>query len=464
MKSAASLVVLIALFAEAAGQDLVRGDILDKVECRNYAGQSYALYLPAAYDPAKKWPVLYAFDPGGRAKVPLALFREAAEELGVIVACSHNSRNGPWEPIFAAAAAMWADTHERLALDDDRVYVTGFSGGARAASIFPKMIGRPVAGIVACGAGLAESRGVGEIQAGAYCGLVGTADFNFWEMMELDKLLDRRADLPHWIRTFDGGHEWPPASACAESLKWLELAAARKNGPLADPRPAEELIAKAIARAAAIEAQGDVFRAAGEFAAASSAFSGLGNTDELKASAARLRATGAFKKASRKEEERGRDERDLLDELYRNLVANEKTVVLRQDMAPLFARIDRLSRDAENASDASEKAYARRALMNVAMRVQDRGTGFITSKAPAKAVLCFEIGARACGFDPGRCRGMLYNLACAQALDGNIKRALGNLRRAVEKGFSDRNRLLSDTDLDALRNTPEFREILDKVR
>jgi hypothetical protein len=464
MITIASLVVLSALFIAPAGDDLVKGKILDKVECRKDPAQSYALYVPTGYDPAKKWPILYAFDPGGRGREPLICFQDAADALGFIIACSNNSRNGPWGPIFAAGSAIWEDTHERLAVDDERIFVTGFSGGARAASIFSKMVGRPVAGIVACGAGLAVGGKVDDLETAAFCGIVGTADFNTREMLDLDKLLDRRPDIPHWIRTFDGGHAWPLSPVCSESMEWLELVSARRKG-LSPERPlADALMAKITARASALEAEGGAFRAVAELTAAASALAGIGDTGGLLAQAARLKRTGEYKKYARKEADRIYNEDGVMVELFRILGSIEKTVVLRRDLAGLFARIDRLSPDAKSAPEASDRDYARRVLQNIANHAGNRGAEFLASNAPANAVLCYEIAVRAGGFDPNRCRWMLYNLACAHARCGNVREALDSLRWAVENGFADRDQLLSDKDFDAIRNSPEFQEILAAVR
>ena len=54
---------------------------------------SYALYLPAAYSPSKRWPLLLVFDPFARGQVSVKLFHEAAEKYGFIVVGSNNSRN-----------------------------------------------------------------------------------------------------------------------------------------------------------------------------------------------------------------------------------------------------------------------------------------------------------------------------------------------------------------------------------
>src|ERR1700742_419808 len=54
---------------------------------------SYALYLPSGYSPAKRWPLLMAFDAFARGDQPVKIFQEAAEKYGFIVVGSNNSRN-----------------------------------------------------------------------------------------------------------------------------------------------------------------------------------------------------------------------------------------------------------------------------------------------------------------------------------------------------------------------------------
>ena len=465
MRKVAFLVLLGVVAGRLVSDEIEKGKIMDRVVCRDAPGQSYALYIPPEYDPVKKWPILYAFDPGGRGREPLIRFKDGAEARGFIVAGSNNSRNGPWKPIFEAAAAIWEDTRARLSIDDDRVFVAGFSGGARAAALFPKMVGRPVAGVIACGAGLAEGTGgVDNLEAAAFCGIAGTADFNYREVMELDALLDRHADIPHWFRTFDGGHVWPPAPVCAEALEWLELTDARRRGLMPDRTLANGLIAKTAARTAALEAAGSVFRAVAELEAAVSAFEDLGDTGELVARAARLRATGDFKKSSKKEAERARAEEALRTELYKTLVTLEKTEILRRDLSDLFAEIDRLVRDEKSAPDTADKDHARRVLLNVAVHASDQGTALLEAKAFSRAILCFELAVRASGYDPARRRVMLYNLACAHARNGNVRMALDSLRQAVASGFSDKALILRDPDLAAIRDRPEFREIVGRIR
>ena len=55
----------------------------------------------------------------------------------------------------------------------------------------------------------------------------------------------------------------------------------------------------------------------------------------------------------------------------------------------------------------------------------------------------------------------LYNLACCEALTGRREDAIGHLRMALEGLPSLRDLAKQDTDLDALRDEPAFRQLID---
>jgi ketosteroid isomerase-like protein len=56
-----------------------------------------------------------------------------------------------------------------------------------------------------------------------------------------------------------------------------------------------------------------------------------------------------------------------------------------------------------------------------------------------------------------------YNLACAFSLSGEKEKALDNLEKAVNAGFTDRQQYETDSDLDSLRETERFKELLKKL-
>jgi tetratricopeptide (TPR) repeat protein len=57
-----------------------------------------------------------------------------------------------------------------------------------------------------------------------------------------------------------------------------------------------------------------------------------------------------------------------------------------------------------------------------------------------------------------------YNLACGLALAGKRDDALATLETAVERGWSDANHMLADTDLTSLRSSPRFTALVAKLR
>src|SRR5213075_3114961 len=97
---------------------------------------------------ARSWPIMYAFDPGARGTLPVTRYQQAAEKYGWIVIGSNNSQNGSMQQSLDAWVAMWDDTHQRFNIEGQRVYVTGFSGGARVAIYFARLCKDCAAGVI----------------------------------------------------------------------------------------------------------------------------------------------------------------------------------------------------------------------------------------------------------------------------------------------------------------------------
>jgi dienelactone hydrolase len=157
--AALMLAALLRAGVPGASADFPRGQVVEKVVAAKTPGQSYALYLPSTYTPERLWPVLYMLDARNNALVPIERFRAAAERFGWILVSSYNSRSDTRvDPNSAAMTAMWNDAVTRLSIDGRRVYVTGFSGGARAAVDVAYALPGRVTGVIGAGAGFADSQ------------------------------------------------------------------------------------------------------------------------------------------------------------------------------------------------------------------------------------------------------------------------------------------------------------------
>ena len=210
----------------------IPGKITERVPCTSNPDFSYALYLPAAFDKNKFWPLLLAFDPGGSGMRPVERYKLVAEHYGFILMGSNDSRNGQTlAQTELILQALFADIHNRFPVDTSRLFLTGFSGGSRIASLTAMFYGG-VRGVIGCGAGLPVNRP--PLFKFDYFGLVGTSDFNLTEMTKLPVLFDQY-HIRHYIGSFSGGHDWPPADCMETAFLWMLLNRLRdSNSPIDD--------------------------------------------------------------------------------------------------------------------------------------------------------------------------------------------------------------------------------------
>ena len=57
---------------------------------------------------------------------------------------------------------------------------------------------------------------------------------------------------------------------------------------------------------------------------------------------------------------------------------------------------------------------------------------------------------------------LFYNNACLYSLANNLEKAIEQLEISINKGYKDYGWMQQDTDLDNIRNTPEFKELMQK--
>lgn len=206
--------------AVQADTTLRKGTIIKSVSNRLDRAQSFCLYIPANADTSKTAAIFF-FDPKGNGCFPVRKYQSAAERHGLILAGSHDSKNGLKSEQTAAIAKNFVnDLAGRLRINRSNIIACGFSGGARVA--VQTAIRENLAGVIGCGAGFpfdpVRSYGF------AYIGLVGNEDFNYLEMKRLDRKL-QQLEMAHQLIVFDGEHQWPApekieiALACLKDIR-----------------------------------------------------------------------------------------------------------------------------------------------------------------------------------------------------------------------------------------------------
>jgi predicted esterase len=454
---AAALALLLAGPAE-----LPAGQVTERVSVVADPGITYAVYLPKAYTPQKRWPILYVFDPRGRALLSLSLFKEAAEERGWIVASSYDTRSDTNDaPNERALQGMWRDTRERFPVAERRAYATGFSGGARLATVLAANSHEQVSGVILTGAGFADTDRPPAGMKFAVFGTAGTTDFNYLEMRRLPAVLGPLR-TPVRVEEVAVAHAWPPAALAREGVLWLELQAQR-SGLAPRDGLAAELQATWRARARERESAGDLLGALETWQDSARDLEGLADVGEEKAAAARLAARPEVA-----EERRRREKADREEIAYQKVVVETWSRLLQLGQpAPVVPELLRaldvssLRSRAEKAATAYERLSAQRRLEAAFVQAYFYVPRMLLAKGEARrAAAAQEVAAE---IHPAAAH-VRYGLACSWARAGRKKEALAELRRAVQLGFKDAAHMGADPDLETLRGEPGFQQLLETMR
>jgi dienelactone hydrolase len=336
----------------ASAQDLPRGEIVADVQCQDDASQRYALYLPSYFNPSRQWPVILAFDGGGRGRQGVERYRAAAEKYGYVVAGSNSSHNGPWNVGLDAAAAMTADIKRRFPIDLKRVYTAGMSGGARVAIMLAQN-SPEIAGVFASSAGY--STAFHKSERFPLFGSAGTEDFNYREMRAVDRLMTS----PHRVEIFEGGHTWLPLDMATSGVEWMEIQAMKNDLRARVETLIAELFSKRVAR---VNAQPDSLARMRELKKIAADFEGLRDVAKVIESAAALEgrpAVAAALSAERAEDARELRVKNEADSLVRQLGWPERADAALVDLKSFVASLLEI---AYQDADSSERRIARRVL------------------------------------------------------------------------------------------------------
>ncbi len=201
------------------------------IESESIAGtsSSYAVYLPKSYHVDRPLPVIVFFDSHARGKDPVKMYAALADAQPFILVGSNVSRNGQRpEQSLQIYDELMRDVKTKFAIDPQRIAVCGFSGGARVAAMLAQ--NRPeVKNVIACSAGFQPRQG----DTFGYYAIIGTQDFNYMELWQLQKVLDY-GKQPHAFAEWSGGHEWPGSAEMEAAMDFVTMREIDKTDPRLD--------------------------------------------------------------------------------------------------------------------------------------------------------------------------------------------------------------------------------------
>ncbi len=207
---------------------LKKGIVIDSLE--SSAEESFAIYLPTAYEADSSWPLIVVCDLNGHGKRAVSMFMNAAEQYGFILAGSNNLNDTTSiANNILVTSRLLKKIKEMIPLEKERLYVAGFSSGARFASIVPSFI-KEFRGVISLGAAIPNYELLTSRNSFHFIGVVGNEDFSYPDMLDARPVL-KRLKYPNRLFVFDGGHKWPEAKWIDKSVAAINLRAMSK-GPL----------------------------------------------------------------------------------------------------------------------------------------------------------------------------------------------------------------------------------------
>ncbi|WP_436517642.1 TPR end-of-group domain-containing protein [Ekhidna sp. To15] len=409
----------------------VPGQVLDTVVCQNDKKQSYALYLPSNYTTDKKWPIIYFFEPAARGSLPVKLYADVAEELGYILACTHNSRNGSYDQSFTAADAIFLDTENRLSIDFDRVILSGFSGGSRLA-LSLAVISKAAYGVI--GVGAAQPPVPAYMVKGKkdfkYAGLVGARDMNYLEHKSFRSYLSS-IDMDNILLVSNLTHTWPDPDDFRMSLLWMQ----------------EDIDKFQQAVTAKIQAQQD-----------SIPLSDVLDLKEL-INDESVRIDSKLAKKTLKEE----DKIFKKEQQLRNAITDSLNAAFRRENLDnsslnwVIRKVRKLNLQKDKSDNLQEKMMIDRILNYTGAVCYESGLRMKTQGFTQKALVAFTI------WEAVYENTVFANWLKARiyAADQNFTQALDHLEAALKSGKVKKESVYREPDFERLRDEPRFKEIIE---
>src|SRR6185369_13370270 len=372
--------------------------------------------------------------------------------------------NGPMRLVVDAWNAMLADSHQRFAIDDERTYATGFSGGARAA-ITVAVGCKCLAGVMANGAGFPPDLAPSPQMHFVFFGAAGVDDFNYPELKSLQEPLTK-AGISNRVQTFEGRHEWPPVSVATAAVEWMELHCIKAGKGPQDDGFITAMWQQRVNEARTLEESKKYNEAYQLYVDLAESFKGLRDVAEIETKVNQLAESREVKAAIREEQGQIRKQRELESRLNSLIAGRDRGASVNPseegfDSANLLSKmLNDLRKESKASEDSAQSRVARRVLDGVFIGLFEQGMSLLqTEKNYSEAVKRFKLATE---INPDR-PGAFFYLSWAYAANRDKKKSLQSLNTAVEKGFSDAAMITANKAFDSLRDDPEYQQIMTRL-
>lgn len=213
--SSSCLLFFLLLNACSQQNTIEKGKLYPHISLQSDTSLSYAIYIPKENVSARPLAFIF-FDPHGDAELPISLYKNLADEFGIILIGNNNSSNGTdFSAISAHFEKLLAALKATYQLDEKNMALWGFSGGAKAA-LYNAGSNNSIGYCIYGGSVMNVQNNQTEL-----LGFNGKQDMNYTDLLIFSG--QQKNNPKHYQIEFSGKHAWPDTSTAKDAFRWLLL-------------------------------------------------------------------------------------------------------------------------------------------------------------------------------------------------------------------------------------------------
>jgi hypothetical protein len=338
-----------------------------------------------------------------------------------------------------------------LSINTQRIYLLGFSGGARVANAMT-LANSYISGVICCGAAAPAMSMKTPRSAYTFLGLIGNEDFNFTEMKKYDLIELAGHKVKHTVLTFDGKHEWPKAEVMEEGFLWMLYNDMRKKLTAVNDTLVASNLKPTLEKLKDYQLKKDVYQSYLLCTRTINFYDGLADLSYCYEVYTNLKTNTEVDKQLKLEEISWQKEATL-KQFYTQAFQEHDYRWWQQEITDLNKKI-------KSEKDKSLVLIYKRTLGFLSLAAYMQTTSALNQNALPAAELFSKIYVLV---DPTNSEAY-YLTAFLNAIKGNAPEVNRNINEAQKNGFKDINRLQNDTVFNRYRSDEEFIKAVQKMK
>lgn len=307
-----SFILAFILVNSLAAQELIlrKGMVVDSLPVNDSIAETYSLYLPTEFTKEREWPVVFVFDPEGRARTATQLFRQAAEEQGYIIAATnHIEKDSTLLGNVKAGTRLINGVLNYFPVDRDHIYMAGLAEGARVASVMPAIY-KNIRGVLAVGDTWINTDFIDKGAKFSFVGMAGYKDYRQNLLEETANFL-KKAGMPATTYKFEGDREWPDFNMISNALGTFTLQSMAAGQRPADLNMVESLYQTELETAEQLRGKMHFYKAYELLEKMEAKYGMYGKKDELQQRMKDIRRSKVYKDQRRQSNRAATSEAEL---------------------------------------------------------------------------------------------------------------------------------------------------------